>query len=190
MAWLPRTPSVSQSMDGRVRSNRILILCPIFRFCHTHLRDPYIRKYVILKDTPKNCLPSVPRYFPMPIARKKHFSRTGSIYGGGGGGGGGGVRWHSGGLYKRESLPIFNRSPEVGISAFLFSTLRNNTWQFILFIWPVWNSWISISWWALWVYTSCTSNNMNFIPFYFTIKIGEKAGLWIFWVFPAKIQSL
>ena len=112
--------------------------------------------------------------------------RTGSIYGGGGGG----VRWHSGGLCQRESLPIFNRSPEVGISAFFISTLRNNTWQFILFICPVWNSWISIYWWALWVYTSGTSNNMNFIPFYFTIKIGETAGLWIFWVFPAKIQSL
>ena len=43
------------------------------------------------------------------------------------GGGGGGGRCLSWGVYKRESLPIFNRSPEVGISAFLFSTLRNNT---------------------------------------------------------------
>ena len=41
--------------------------------------------------------------------------------------GGGGSADIPGGCTKGRVSPFFNRSPEVGISAFLFSTLRNNT---------------------------------------------------------------
>ena len=72
----------------------------------------------------------------------------------------------------------------------MFLTIWNQTAQFILLIFPVWDCWVAIFWHCNKTSTSYTSNNIHFALEYFTVNVKHRIHLCVFRVFHFLAQSL